>query len=54
MSKSDSIKQFIAKVADKYKHVDVLVNNAGIAWKGDIFNTEVVETTFATVSAAPT
>lgn len=49
VSSSESIKKFITTVADKYKHVDVLVNNAGIAWKGDTFNPEVVQTTFATV-----
>ncbi len=51
VSKNDSLKKFIAAIADKYKHIDVLVNNAGISWKGDIFNSEVVETTFATVSS---
>ena len=48
VSSSESIKKFVAAVADKYKHVDVLVNNAGIAWKGDTFNSEVVQSTFAT------
>jgi NADP-dependent 3-hydroxy acid dehydrogenase YdfG len=50
VSKSESIKKFVDTIANKYKNVDVLVNNAGIAWKGDTFNPEVDETTFATVS----
>jgi len=28
--------------------IDCLINNAGIAWKGDAFDTEVVKGTFAT------
>lgn len=38
VSNSASIKQFLETVHNKYKSVDVLVNNAGIAWKGDAFN----------------
>ena len=39
-------------VGEKYKKVDVLVNNAGVAVT-DIFSSEVVEFTFNTVSSGP-
>ena len=44
-----SIQNFVQLVADKYKTVDVLINNAGVARKGDEFNEEVAQWTFATV-----
>lgn len=36
-------------MAEKYKTIDVLINNAGVARKGDEFNEEVATWTFATV-----
>ena len=44
-----SIQNFVQLVAEKYKTVDVLINNAGVARKGDEFNEEVAQWTFATV-----
>jgi NADP-dependent 3-hydroxy acid dehydrogenase YdfG len=37
-------------VKAKYHKIDVLVNNAGVAVKGDAFDSEVVKFTFATVN----
>ncbi len=34
---------------EKYHHIDVLVNNAGVAVKGDAFDTDVFDFTFQTV-----
>jgi NADP-dependent 3-hydroxy acid dehydrogenase YdfG len=48
VSKSESIKKFIEIIGNKYKKVDVLVNNAGIA--RDAVNPEVLKNTFATVT----
>jgi len=36
-------------VKQKYKTIDVLVNNAGVAAKGDAFDPEVIRFTFETV-----
>lgn len=33
-----SIDKFVQIVADKYKHIDILLNNAGVAAKGDAFD----------------
>lgn len=44
-----SIEEFIALIKQKYGKIDVLVNNAGVAAKGDAFDTEVVKFTFQTV-----
>ena len=49
VSKSDSIKAFAEKIKDKYHNIDVLLNNAGMAFKGDAFGPEVVKETFQTV-----
>eukprot|EP00474_Spongospora_subterranea_P008865 CRZ09323.1 hypothetical protein [Spongospora subterranea] len=43
-----SIQNAKKTVEQKYKYVDVLVNNAGIAWKGDAFSEEVAAKTIAT------
>lgn len=44
----NSIKAAAAEVKTKYGGVDLLVNNAGMAFKGDAFDTHVVDTTFKT------
>lgn len=44
-----SIESFVKVVAEKYKVIDVLINNAGVATKGDAFDSEVANFTFATV-----
>lgn len=49
MSDKKSINNFVQVVAEKYKTIDVLINNAGVARKGDEFNEEVATWTFATV-----
>lgn len=36
-------------VKQKYKTIDVLVNNAGVAAKGDAFDSDVIKFTFDTV-----
>lgn len=50
VSDSASIDAFINVVKDKYKKIDVVINNAGVAAKGDAFDSEVVKFTFATVT----
>lgn len=45
-----SIQGFVHIVAEKYKTIDVLINNAGVAAKGDAFDEEVAKFTFSTVS----
>jgi carbonyl reductase 1 len=45
----NSIDSFIKVINEKYKTIDVLINNAGVARKGDAFDEEVAEWTFATV-----
>lgn len=42
-----SIDDFVVYLRDTYGHVDVLVNNAGIAFKGNEFGPSVAEPTFA-------
>lgn len=49
VSSNDSIDKFISNLQDKNILVDVLVNNAGIAWKGDAFDYDIVKATFQTV-----
>jgi carbonyl reductase 1 len=44
-----SIASFVPLIQQKYKTVDVLINNAGVAAKGDAFDSEVVKFTFDTV-----
>ena len=46
VSKPESVESFVNMVKDKYKHIDVLVNNAGCAAKGDAFDLDVVKFTF--------
>ena len=36
-------------VEEKYKKIDVLLNNAGVAAKGDAFDSDVANFTFGTV-----
>jgi NADP-dependent 3-hydroxy acid dehydrogenase YdfG len=36
-------------IKQKYQHIDVLVNNAGVAAKGDAFDVDVYNFTFSTV-----
>mgnify|MGYP000901248975 CR=1 FL=1 len=38
VSNKNSIQGFVNVVADKYKTIDVLINNAGVARKGDAFD----------------
>ena len=38
VSNKNSIETFIKVVAEKYKAIDVLINNAGVAMKGDDFD----------------
>ena len=50
MSDAKSIEAFIPLVKEKYHYIDVLVNNAGVAAKGDAFDVDVFDYTFATVN----
>ncbi len=50
VSDNGSIAQFLETVHQKYKEIHVLVNNAGVAAKGDAFDTEVLKYTFSTVN----
>jgi len=43
-----SIKTAAEGVKKQYGGLDILINNAGIAWKGSAFNTEVATTTLGT------
>lgn len=43
-----SIKDAAAAVKKQYGGLDILINNAGIAWKGDAFDGKVAAGTFAT------
>lgn len=43
-----SISEFTEFISTKYGSIDVLINNAGIAWKGDAFDSEVAEGTLGT------
>lgn len=49
VSSNESIDKFIQNLNDKNISVDALVNNAGIAWKGDAFDSDIVAATFKTV-----
>lgn len=53
VSSNESIDKFIANLAQKNIPIDVLVNNAGIAWKGDAFDKDIVAATFQTVHLLP-
>eukprot|EP00831_Metopus_contortus_P070942 TRINITY_DN64895_c0_g1_i3.p1 TRINITY_DN64895_c0_g1~~TRINITY_DN64895_c0_g1_i3.p1 ORF type:complete len:306 (+),score=49.79 TRINITY_DN64895_c0_g1_i3:146-1063(+) len=48
ISKSESIDKFIKELSEAKEQIDCLVNNAGTAYHGDIFNEEVVRVTFQT------
>jgi len=43
-----SIKAAAESVKKEYGGLDILINNAGMAWKGSTFNTEVATTTLGT------
>ncbi len=49
VSDTNSIDAFIPLIKEKYQHIDVLVNNAGIAAKGDAFDVDVFNLTLSTV-----
>lgn len=44
-----SIEDFVALVKVKYGKIDVLVNNAGVAAKGDAFDADIIKWTYQTV-----
>jgi len=48
ISEKESCTKAAAAVKDKYQKIDVLVNNAGMAFKGDAFDIDVVNTTLKT------
>jgi len=48
ITNEDSINKCVEYIKDKYGKIDVLVNNAGMAFKGDSFDLNVVNTTFVT------
>lgn len=48
VSNFDSVHKFVEEVAKKHKTVDILLNNAGISFKGDTFDEYVVKTTLQT------
>lgn len=46
MSSFASIASFVPVIQQKYETIDVLINNAGVAVKGDAFDSEVVRFSF--------
>lgn len=46
----NSVDDFIKRISEKYDKIDALINNAGVAKKGDSWGPDVVEFTFATVT----
>lgn len=50
VSDAKSREDFVGVVKAKYGEIHVLVNNAGVAAKGDAFDSEVVQFTFQTVT----
>ncbi len=48
IASSESIDKFVGWIKESGTKVDCLVNNAGMAFKGDAFNEEVVRVTFQT------
>eukprot|EP00826_Nyctotherus_ovalis_P018624 TRINITY_DN15599_c0_g1_i18.p1 TRINITY_DN15599_c0_g1~~TRINITY_DN15599_c0_g1_i18.p1 ORF type:complete len:179 (+),score=65.85 TRINITY_DN15599_c0_g1_i18:88-624(+) len=48
LASTESIDKFVKWLKDSGKKVDCLINNAGMAYKGDTFNEEVVRVTFQT------
>jgi len=49
ISSSASIDQFISVAKEKYKSIDILINNAGIGKTDDSFNSKVLSLLLATV-----
>ena len=49
VSDFQSIDNFINVIKDKYGKIHVLVNNAGVAAKGDAFDADIIRWTFQTV-----
>ena len=49
ISDFQSIDAFVPRIQQKYQKVDVLINNAGAAAKGDAFDSDVFNMTFNTV-----
>ena len=48
ISKQQSIESFFNAFKDQFGTCDILLNNAGMAYKGSIFNKDVVQETFQT------
>jgi len=48
ISNAQSIKDFVSRIDKNYGKVDALINNAGMAFKGDTFGPNVVRETFQT------
>ena len=49
VANNDSIENFAKVIEEKYKTIDILLNNAGGAAKGDAFDSEVANFTFGIV-----
>lgn len=49
VSNCSSVASFVPLIERKYKNIDVLVNNAGVADRNDEFSSEVFKLTFGTV-----
>ncbi|KAL4472403.1 hypothetical protein ABPG74_018352 [Tetrahymena malaccensis] len=45
---TDSIDKFVQNIHNQYGQIDILLNNSGMAFKGDDFGVEVIEQTFRT------
>lgn len=48
ITSTSSISEFTSFISSTYGSIEVLINNAGIAWKGNAFNSEVAEGTLGT------
>jgi len=48
VSDPKSISHFVSNISKKFGKVDALINNAGMAFKGDAFDSRVVQETFQT------
>jgi NAD(P)-dependent dehydrogenase (short-subunit alcohol dehydrogenase family) len=53
VSDSKSIEEFVGTIKQKYQQIHCLVNNAGVAVKGDAFDVEGIKWTFQTVLFLP-